>query len=179
MPSFPFDSFSNCGGIKKPFGQNNIYSWPEEDFIINKRGSQRVKVNFARTRFFLILSSVPVVVRTNKVQRGREREDRVMSIRIMCYLRMRVRRTACLWLSSRPFSLSVRAIDFSLYPFRRPDRSDETIVRLETIDDARCGLDGARGYSPPNDNACTILGSALLPSRNSSRVNLSSWFLSI
>lgn len=73
MPSFPFDSFSNCGGIKKPFGQNNTYSWPEGDFIVNKRGSQRVKVNFARTRFFLILSSVPVVVRTKCREEGRER----------------------------------------------------------------------------------------------------------
>lgn len=34
-------------------------------------------------------------------------------------------------------------------------------------------------WSPPRDSACTILGSALLPSRNSSSVSLSSWFLSI
>lgn len=39
--------------------------------------------------------------------------------------------------------------------------------------------DGNQGYSPPSDNAWTILGSALLPSRNSSSVSLSSWFLSI
>lgn len=35
------------------------------------------------------------------------------------------------------------------------------------------------GYSPPKLNAWTIRGSALLPSLNSSNVNLSSWFLSI
>ena len=33
--------------------------------------------------------------------------------------------------------------------------------------------------SGSSDSACTILGSALLPSLNSSRVSLSSWFLSI
>lgn len=34
-------------------------------------------------------------------------------------------------------------------------------------------------YSPPSVRACTILGSALLPSLNSSSVKRSSWFLSI
>jgi hypothetical protein len=34
-------------------------------------------------------------------------------------------------------------------------------------------------YSPPRLKACTIRGSALDPSLNSSNVNLSSWFLSI
>lgn len=38
----------------------------------------------------------------------------------------------------------------------------------------RCGT-----YSPPRLSAWTIRGSALLPSRNSSRVRRSSWFLSI
>ena len=75
------------------------------------------------------------------------------------------------------FSLSLSL--FLSYPFRRPDRGDGAIVRLETNDDDLSGLEEACRYSPPSDSACTILGSALLPSRNSSRVSLSSWFLSI
>lgn len=38
---------------------------------------------------------------------------------------------------------------------------------------------GCETYSPPRLSAWTIRGSALLPSRNSSRVRRSSWFLSI
>lgn len=97
---------------------------------------------------------------------------------------MRVRRAANGFDTQHLFpSLSFFSLSLSLflsYPFRRPDRGDGAIVRLETSDDDDLsGLEKGCRYSPPSDSACTILGSALLPSRNSSRVSLSSWFLSI